>query len=356
MARVDPHYTPSSLAVSMAAIGLERNAQPDRVVDIACGDGALLEAIAQRTKTCQVYGIDVDDSTVVSLSQRRPDWFLSTADALSPISMARSRAFDVWGMFDLSLLNPPFSCRGQRTLPVRLDGFSLRCSPHMAFVLVAISSLSLGGRLVAILPSGARRIVRDSVAWNAVDVSCTAIIRSVYPQRSFPKVSAGTELHVIDRERSWLEPAGTCAVSAEPCSCYAPIRGWLQMHSVVEDAEGPLLVHSSNLVDGEILVDSMKRVATSRSLAAPAVLLPRVGRPNRLKVTVHRSGEIALSDCVFGIPCMSIRHAERLSARLKQSWQVVEEQYKGSCAPHLTLSSLRSGLCRIEHGSDACVD
>lgn len=356
MARVDAHYTPSALAASIATIGLEAIGRPKRVIDIACGDGALLEALSQRSSACQVYGIDVDDSTVAALSQRRPDWLLSTSDALSPNSVALSRAFDVWGMFDLALLNPPFSCRGQRTLNVRLDGLSLRCSPHMAFVLVAISSLSLGGRLVAILPSSARSIVRDSVAWSVVDGSCTAVIRSVYPQRSFPKVSAGTELHVIDRDRSWLEPGDGNAVSAEPCNCYAPIRGWLQMHAVVEDAKGPLLVHSSNLVDGEILVDSMKRVATSRSLTAPAVLLPRVGRPNRLKVAVHRSGEIALSDCVFGIPCMSIPHAERLSARLAQSWEVVEEQYKGSCAPHLTLSSLRAGLCRIEHGSDTCVE
>ena len=351
MTRVDAHYTPSSLAESMATVGLEKAKRPNTVIDIACGDGSLLDAVIQKTGPCRTYGIDVDDSTVAALTQRRPDWLLSSADGLSPVAVARSQASEMWGGFDLSVLNPPFSCRGQRTVEVPLDDFLMRCSPHMAFVLVSISALSLGGRLVAILPAGARRLVRDWAAWETIDRSCTAVIRSEYPRDSFPKVAASTEMHVIDRERAWLEPADTCTSSSELCNCYEPIRGWLQMHSVVEDTEGSLLVHSSNLANGEILVGSMKRVASSRLLTAPAVLLPRVGKPNRLKVAIHRSGELALSDCVFGVPCISIQQAERLSARLKQSWQVIEDRYTGSCAPHLTLSNLRSGLCWIEHGS-----
>ena len=348
---VDPYYTPSNLAISMATLGLGNQKRPNSVLDIACGAGALLDAIMQMAGPCPIYGIDVDDSTVATLTQRRPDWLLSAADALSRVSVARSQASKMWGRFDLSVLNPPFSCRGPRTVEVVVDDFQLRCSPHMAFVLTSISALSLGGRLVAILPAGARRIVRDAAAWAAIDGACKAVIGCKNGRYSFPKVAASTEIHVIDRERSWLEPSDARFQSSEFCKCYQPVRGWLQMHSVVEDTEGPLLVHSSNLANGDILVGSMKRVVTSRSLMAPAVLLPRVGKPNRLKVAIHRSGEVALSDCVFGVPCVSIQEAERLSARLKRSWQVIEDRYTGSCAPHLTLSNLRSGLCWIEHGS-----
>ena len=355
MTRVDPHYTPSSLADSVAAVGLEKGARPNAVIDIACGDGSLLEAVMEKAGLGAAYGIDVDDATVISLAQRRPGWLVSSADALSPVSLARSQASEMWGRFDLSVLNPPFSCRGQRTVEVGLDDFLLRCSPHMAFVLVSISALSLRGRLVAILPAGARNLVRDWAAWEAIDGSCTAVIRSEYPPRSFPKVAAATEMHVIDRERAWLEPADSRPNPSELCNCYEPTRGWLQLHSVVEDAEGPWLVHSSNLANGEIMAGSMRRVSSSRLLTAPAVLLPRVGKPNRRKVAVLRSGEVALSDCVFGVPCMSIQQAERLSSRLKESWNVIEDLYKGSCAPHLTLSNLRSGLCWIEHGSGESV-
>lgn len=351
MTAFDVHYTPLDLAAAMAEVGLECVAMPNAVIDIACGDGALLDAVTQHSGSIQAFGIDRDRSIVVSLAQRQPGWFISTGDALCPVSVSRSYAGKMWGKIDLAILNPPFSCRGPRTVEVAFNSSMMRCSPHMAFVLTALSALSPAGRLVSILPTDARMLIRDEIAWTLVDRSCTSEIRYRYPRGSFPKVSASTELHVIDRQGEWTGAAELPVPRVPSCKCVAPIRGWLQMHSVTDDPDGCLLVHTSNLVNGNIQVDSTRRVATRRFLSAPAVLLPRVGQPNPSKVAIHRFGTVALSDCVFAIPCTSIRHAEQLRRKIRESWQVIEDRYKGSCAPHLTLSNLRAALCRLEHGS-----
>lgn len=351
MTALDAHYTPLELAAAIAEVGLECMAMPNAVIDIACGDGALLEAVTQQSESTQAFGIDRDRSIVVSLARRRPSWSISTGDALSPSSVLRSHVSKMWGEIDLAVLNPPFSCRGPRTIEVTLNGSKMRCSPHMAFVLAAMSALSPTGRLVTILPAGARMLVRDESAWGLIGQSCTPAIRLRYPRGSFPKVTASTELHVIDRKGEWIAPAKLPTPPALSCNCLGPIRGWLQMHSVTDDPDGCVLVHTSNLVDGKIQMASTRRVVTWRFLSGPAVLLPRVGKPNPSKVTVHRAGAVALSDCVFAVPCTSIRQAERLRKRIRESWQVIEVRYTGSCAPHLTLSNLRAALCRIEHGS-----
>ena len=351
MMGLDAHYTPLELAAAIAEVGLERPAQPNAVIDVTCGNGALLEAVTQRSPATQPFGIDRDRSIAVSLARRRPNWSISTGDALSPASVARLRASRMWGEIDLSVLNPPFSCRGQRTIEVTVNGSKIRCSPHMAFVFAAMSALSPTGRLVSILPSGARMLVRDELAWSLIDRSCTSAIRFGYPRGSFPKVTASTELHVMDRKGEWTNPTRLARRPAPSCNCLSPIRGWLQMHSVTDVPGGCMLIHTSNLVNGKIEMDSMRRVATLRFLSGPAVLLPRVGKPNPSKVTVHRTGTVALSDCVFAVPCTSTRHAERLHKTIEESWQVIEDRYTGSCAPHLTLANLRAALCRLEHGS-----
>lgn len=345
----DAHYTPRTLAAEMADVGLELDSYPREVIDIACGDGALLSAVAARAPCAHIVGIDIDRSAAQALVRRFPYWSISTANALSSSSRSQTPAAATWGSVDLAVLNPPFSCRGQRTVPVNLDGVEIRCSPHMAFALVALQSLSPSGRMVAILPAGARRLVRDQAAWAAVDQSCVASVRSTYKRHAFPGVTASTELHVIDRRKQWAGAVELPAKPDLPCDCPQPVRGWQQIHSAVECRDGLPLVHSTHLVDGCVKTDLTVSVSSTRKLTAPAVLLPRVGKPNSSKIAVLVQSEIVLSDCVFAIPCTSLQGAEQLRARMLAAWPEIEGQYGGSCAPHLTLEGLRSVLCRLDH-------
>lgn len=344
---LDAYYTPPQLALAMAHVGLKRMPQPRAMIDIACGTGALLAAIADRTPTTQVLGFDLDKSIVAALVIDKPSWSISNADALSAASRSQSPISALWGQIDLAVLNPPFSCRGQRTLMVNVNGLDIRCSPHMAFVLVSIEALRSGGRLVAILPASAHTLMRDKRAWSIVDHACTTAISHRFPRGSFPRVSAATELHVIDKLHGMKDTIEDTSIESDACCCERPVRGWLQMHSLTRDSSGIHLVHTSNLVDGKIDIDFSLRVLTSRSLAGPAVLLPRVGKPDPHKVVVHHGEPIALSDCVFGVPCMSKEDAESLRYRIVESWHRFELRYGGSCAPHLTLSMLRAALCEI---------
>lgn len=335
----------------MARVGLEQRPVPDTAIDIACGDGALLTAVAQESPCTQILGFDLDSLTVRSLAAQRPGWSITAVDALSAAARSQSHVLGLWGEIDLAVLNPPFSCRGQRTLAPYINNLNVQCSPHMAFTLVAIEALRLGGRLVAILPAGAYTIIRDKKAWSIVQQACSISIGCSFPRGSFPGVAASTEMHVINKARELADPGDASLDTASRCKCVMPVRGWQQIHSLTESSNGIRLVHTSHLANGKIDIDRALRIKTSRSLTAPAVLLPRVGKPNPNKVAVHYGEPIALSDCVFAIPCASEFSAELLRQRIVDSWHVLEARYAGSCAPHLTLTMLRSALCEMQQWS-----
>jgi hypothetical protein len=112
------------------------------------------------------------------------------------------------------------------------------------------------------------------------------------------------------------------------------VRGAIPVHKATNGLAGPNwpVVHTTNLRDSRVKDIHMWLRDSHRYAAGPAVLLPRVGKPNFEKFVVYRSRQrLVLSDCVYALLCESTADAERLHGRLGGAWEeIVEKAYDGT--------------------------
>lgn len=352
---IDPFYTPDSVAHELAAAGLasQPTATAPLVVDVAAGHGSLLAAVASIRPKAEIFGGDLDPSAVRELRRRGPDWRVGRVDALNPRSVAQSVVSAAWGTYDLAVANPPFSCRGQRTIEVTTMGSTVRCSPGVAFMLVSLSAVRTGGAVAAVLPADAAQLVRDQDAWSLIHRHALVSVGPTWARGTFAGAVPATQLVLLQRRGNG---AGRVEVTDPPATKpgvegWSLTRGWLHMHMVEADQGGVPLIHTTDLTT-EIGLDRLRRVRSGRSVTGPAVLLPRVGKPDPGKVSVLRGGPVALSDCVFAVHMPTTGSAQKLASELVDRWKAVEGAYLGPCAPHMTLARLRTVLM-TEFGDSA---
>jgi hypothetical protein len=125
------HYTPSLLARFLAerlvSVVCRDHAEPLRVLDPACGDGVLLEALLTACQEagmnqCEISAVDADPGALGGAAARlaRFEWVnlhLIPGDFLR-LRQGASRQRDLWeptasppgleGAFDIALANPPY--------------------------------------------------------------------------------------------------------------------------------------------------------------------------------------------------------------------------------------------------------
>jgi hypothetical protein len=124
-------------------------------------------------------------------------------------------------------------------------------------------------------------------------------------------------------------------------------RGNVQMHSIqrFESKSGVPLVHTTNMTAGSLNLEGAPEVnGAARQIAGPAILIPRVGFPDRRKLVLLDPGRVvALSDCVIAIsgPTRSIHGTWSV---LNSGWDSLASLYAGSCAPFVTLAGLVTWL------------
>lgn len=124
------HYTPSNLAAFVAANALAYAGSRDRlrVLDPACGDGALLAAMVECTPPCcelELVGCDKDPAAIEAAEERLTNlgaanatWSLETCDFLSEAAALREASSSLFGgtpdaatlakPFDVVIANPPY--------------------------------------------------------------------------------------------------------------------------------------------------------------------------------------------------------------------------------------------------------
>ena len=107
MSGPDSYYTPSSLADKLVNYILPT--QISRAVDFCVGDGNLLKAVIKRYVNAELYGTDISDDALKKLSGDCPNWLLSQCDFKMDESV-ENVSFLKKGLFDLIVLNPPFTC------------------------------------------------------------------------------------------------------------------------------------------------------------------------------------------------------------------------------------------------------
>ncbi|HLG17290.1 MAG TPA: N-6 DNA methylase [Blastocatellia bacterium] len=170
------HYTPSSLARFVADRLVSRDepvsGRAIRILDPACGDGALLEAIVRSMRDsgsqcrCDVVGVEADPSVLPAVESRLEDYptvssRLISADFLEIVAERRGQAH-LWSSaaahpdfeqpFDIIIANPPYvrtQVLGAEKAQRLAAAFKLkgRVDLYHAFLVAATETLRPGGRI-----------------------------------------------------------------------------------------------------------------------------------------------------------------------------------------------------------------
>lgn len=348
MTRIDGFDTPDWIADQVAAIASPSGSGRGAVVaDYAAGNGSLLLSVEKLWPDADYLATDIDRSAVSRLRQSQPKWRVGRCDFLSAPSRTRSAL--VQTQADVVVLNPPFSCRGGRTFEITVFNETVRCGPAMAFVLLALERVKVGGRVAAVLPASALTSEKDEDARRVLRLNAEVAEAVSFDRRAFGGAVAHTILVELERRASIERPRfrSRARPNAHLAGPVTLMPGRVQMHAVSNGAASYPLVHTSQLVKGAVNLSS-RRAQTTRPLRGPAVLVPRVGAPSVLKVAIYSSPErVALSDCVIGLACPDQATARSVHGLIVKRWTILERQYMGSCAPYLTLARLREFLGRI---------
>ncbi|KAJ8139126.1 hypothetical protein OY671_007661, partial [Metschnikowia pulcherrima] len=348
---MDAIYTPPELAQFSA--GATSSASPASIADFAAGDGALLRAAAERWPDARLFGSDIDEAAVLSVGAS-----IARCDAKVHDLLADGNDSALGNQtFNLILLNPPFSCRGNTRFQAAVAGKIYSASKASAFVARALKYLSVNGELIAILPASVLVSERDAEliaairAWGSVeqigDVRKNAF-RSHSVTVTVLRISRSSRKHKSAGEKPSLVSLRPYAVEMS--------RGSLSVHDYVETKTGPRFIHTTDMREGRLAPTKRKASATRRRVHGPAVLISRVGRPSKDKVVRSPSCEAVSSDCVVALRTVPAGHEQASAAAIVENWEIFKAAYGGSCAPYTTLKRLAETLLRLGIASSIMAD
>ena len=338
---MDQFFTPPEVADALVRVA--HGPAPRVVADFAAGDGALLVAAAQRWPNATFVANDADPTVARRVRRSHAEWAVTACDFIDHRSRWKScvlRRFA--GAVDLVLLNPPFSTRGGTCEHVSVDGDELRCSRALAFLLCALEYTRSSGQVCALVPEGSLDSQRDARAWQWLRANASVEIGPEFGAWTFRSCSAAT---VAVRLSAWGSARAALRDDLprmRPASISVRVvRGTLQMHEYVASARGASVVHSTDLQCNAVRLSTRRTDLPRRRICGPAVLLPRVGKPNKGKIAQLASGiEVVPSDCVIGLACDDTETARRVYRLLGADWSALRTMYRGTCAQHLTVARL----------------
>ena len=350
-ALIDEIFTPSLLANEVVELALARKRELGVVADFAAGDGALLRAAVQRQPCLEVVGLDISRTTVNKLQALNSSWQIGSCDFLNPRSRASSPVLQRnRGRISTVLLNPPFSCRGARRERVTLGDNQLTCSIAMAFILTAVDYLSPEGQIIAVAPRGVEKSERDEAAWALLRSLGTIEIVGYRDRGAFPGTALRSLLLRFTRGPSTTRPSPPQSMVAtqDKRPLVSLVRGTVPMHRAHITKSGMPLIHTTDLLSGQLHPKLKKTSVPGRSCSGPVVLVPRVGRPKLSKVVrLDLRREMVLSDCVIALECESEDDSLKVQRVIEERWGELEDSYGGSCAPYISIKALQGVLDRF---------
>jgi hypothetical protein len=344
---IDQFYTPPELAHILVGC-LPKSFRPKVIADFAAGEGSLLSAADARWPRAKKVANDVSTITVRALRATRPEWIVANADFMRDRSV-RSSSLRSWERkIDLVLLNPPFSQRSRKPIPVEYDGEEFGASLAVAFMVRTLQFLKNGGYLLAVLPDGCLVSRCDRKVWERLHANFHVEVLRDNATSAFAGVRARTSLVRLSHTPSTRSVAQD-SLDVGYAATHELRRGQVQMHSVTisRSPDALPLVHTSHLLHGRVALTG-PRVAARREVHGPALLFPRVGRVTPEKVCVLDAGHtVVLSDCVIARELVSIDQTIRLRKEIVLEWAAFAEAYRGTGAPYLTLDRAAYVLRRI---------
>lgn len=324
------------------------------VADFAVGDGVLLDAAASRWPRAKLVGCDIDPVPIRRARRRVAGASFVCIDFLDDVRREHSRKLAALkGTISVVLLNPPFSERGKKTFPAVVNGRDVRAGKALAFVCRALEYLSVGGVLVAILPTSCFSSERDEEAVAALKAGY--VVKRIGPVLHQKFVGRTVGVGIFSFRARSVPKSTTAAELVLTANVKWPFkviisRGSRLAASIEEAADGLEFVHTTHL-KGNAVVPSLPRVSLRAAdrLVDRAVLLPRVGRPDVRKVCELEGGRsVVVSDCLFVLETMPSGHERDVQREIVANWTRLSREYSGSCAPYLTLRRLAQFMLKLD--------
>jgi len=357
----DKFYTPSELANRMVSYVVGEKHK--FIADFACGNGELLKAGAKKWQKSKILGTDICRNTIKYLRRQEPNWQLGQCNFLLDSSKKMCKALrGMENKVSLLLLNPPFSLRGGSSIQTRINGSNLKSSIALSFILNALPFLANTAEIIAILPLGCLNSEKDEQTWrfikglgeikildmNGYNVFKGATARTVLVHFLLSKSKEKMAYSLLESGRSLNEVKEIVKKSSNGKQIVSIYRGKISMHLYQESFAPRAIpfVHSTELEEGGL---NLSRRRTDKKLkkviSGPAILLPRVGKPNPKKIHFYDKPEpIALSDCVIGVKCSNQEQGRNLHHIILKNWSILENSYGGTCARYLTLKKFSEFL------------
>lgn len=346
---LDQYYTPPEVAESIISNGISDI--PDVCVDSTCGSGNLLAAANNAFPDLTCIGLDKDKKNIIKLKRTNPNWLLSTADLLNPLSYKKSSVILEDPHCDFLLLNPPFSQQNKKYLNIEYGGRLIKGSVAMAYILKSFELFN---------PSrGALIIVPESVLYSDIDKSARKLLEEKYG------ISVITEL-----ENSTFKGARATVIKLDHYShgnlkksiSYPKftqidtslIRGSLPVHEKSKHISncGLRYIHSTDIKKLHLYQFdssfSFVDVSSSGVTLGWNILIPRVGLPTQsLSKPVFLKTPIRLSDCVIALKFRNKTDAIACHQRINKFWPDLLDLYRGTGARYITVTRLQSWLNSI---------
>lgn len=338
---MDAIYTPPDLAKFLAEASTL--ASPRSVADFAAGDGALLRAAAVRWPEVKLFGSDIDEKAVASIEALLPGCDTMLVDFLADAST--SRLAD--RLFDLILLNPPFSGRGNKRYSSEVEGVDYKASKALAFAARALAYLAPGGEIVAILPASVLTSERDAPLLEAIRAWGHVEQIGDVRRTAFKSHAVAVTVLRIKRAKPKRKTIDKPSLVSLRSFAVEMTRGSLAMHEQVATDIGPRFIHTTDLQRNRLISSDRRASSSNRTISGPAVLISRVGRPSSDKIVLLATGEAVLSDCVIALKTVPSGSEKELADLLVENWDSLKTAYGGSCAPYTTLKRLAEALLHL---------
>jgi len=342
---IDQYYTPPGLAALLVNAAKVRAVK--LVADFAMGDGALLRAAEGRWPRARLFGTDINPVAELEAHGLKGNLeftaldFLGEHDAFASVTSLKQSC-------DVILLNPPFTCRGNRRYPAIIGDETLYGSKALAFVCRALAYLKPRGEALAIVPASCATSERDRSLMTALRAHYTVDQIGEINRNAFEGCTVNVIIIRIKR-RSFFAPMRPVQAQKRlvPLKSFQAriMRGTMSVHETSETPGGLPVLHTADL---RALNLSPQRwtLDDRRRIQGTAVLIPRVGRPDQSKLVLADLPHIVLSDCVIAIKTEPLGFEPELFRLLSSRWAELEALYGGSCAPYITVGQLQEFLLK----------
>ncbi|MDR1698581.1 MAG: hypothetical protein LBR75_01985, partial [Prevotellaceae bacterium] len=292
------------------------------------------------------YGVDISPEVISELKIAHPTWFVNVCDFTDSFARKKCRITKN-RLYDLVILNPPFTCKGSTINKVTFNGEEYRTSTAMMFVVEALQYMHKNSILLAILPISCAYSQKDRKIWQALEEHYNLTILEERDKQNFKKCNPNIVLVSInDFSIVSNRKSNNIKLNINEFNL-STFRGNLSVHKSKNSSSKnkKRFVHSTNLIDNSL--QNLKKYThyPKSEISGPAVLISRVGNPSIKKIcTISKNETYVISDCIIAIKTENQNDAETLKHLFIENWEYVKTLYKGTAAKYITMERLHSFL------------